>query len=169
MQTFDLEEVSVELTHKSERIEKHGEEEVLACDLDFRWEAPNTQLAMFSPTLRDSLYRREEEQGELLGDDDYKPVLRYPELGTLAWSTPAMEGAELVFHDVKKGKDLAFTGVRVHKFKLTPRGGGTVVVTFQAQVRPTGDEPGILTRLLLAHKVKVSVYKPQEAQTEGEE
>lgn len=54
---FELPEVTeVKLLHVNHRREFHGEEEVLAVDLNFEWETGNESLNKLDPALRTALY-----------------------------------------------------------------------------------------------------------------
>lgn len=54
---FALNEVTeVRLAHVNHRQEFHGEEKVLAVDLNFEWETSNEKLDLLDPALRTALY-----------------------------------------------------------------------------------------------------------------
>lgn len=145
---FSLEAAKVLLKHKNERLEKHGEDEVLVCDLDFTLEASNAVLAEFHPELRSSIYKRTESaQGELVDDPDHLIALRIPELEGARKFAGAMHKAELVFLRGSK-KHLVFSEAKVHKFAFDCKEGGTVIVHFQAQVHPDEGQSGKLSGLL---------------------
>jgi hypothetical protein len=100
---FEIAEGKVQLTNKNERIEKHGEEDVLACDLSFSWETDNGCLAMFAPDLKAALYRKaDERQGELPETKDAAHVtaLRFPSMAPFKWMGGDLLGGELCFHTV---------------------------------------------------------------------
>lgn len=144
---FSLIAAKVRLIHKNERLEKHGEEEVLACDLDFDFETSNAVLAEFSPELRSAFYKRPDSaQGEIIDDPEHLTALRCPELGVQKFSG-AMHKTELV---LLKGtrKHVVFAEAKVHKFSFNCKDGGTVLVGFRAQVHPDETQSGKLSGLL---------------------
>jgi len=145
---FSLDGAKVRLTHKNERLEKHGEVEVLACDLDFEYETSNAVLAEFHPVLRSQLYKRPESaQGELNEDPEHLTALRVPELGNHFKFAGSLEGAELVFSKGKKAH-VTFVEAKIHKFSFNLKEGGTVIVGFQAQEHPDEAQSGKLSGLL---------------------
>jgi hypothetical protein len=55
---FELLNQSAKIAHVNLREEKHGEEDVLACDLKIETKMSNTFLSKLQPGLRESLYER---------------------------------------------------------------------------------------------------------------
>jgi hypothetical protein len=154
---FSLEAAKVRLMHKNERLEKHGEDEVLACDLDFDYETSNAVLAEFHPELRSSVYKRPDDaQGELQEDPEHLTALRIPELGGHRKSEWSIPKAELVFLKGTR-KHLVFAEARIHKISFDCKEGGTVVVHFQAQVHPDEAQSGKLSGLLQEKHCLVSL------------
>lgn len=159
---FELSEVAAALTHKNERLEKMGEEDRLACDLTLQVEAANSILAHFSPTLRAGLYQKPEDgQGELVPDVDHLTKLRFPQFGVLHWNAGDLVGATLRFHiGVRDTSHLVFDDVKVNKYRIECKEGGTVVLTFRAQVYPTDAQSGKLSKLLVDKVCTISVTAP---------
>lgn len=160
---FTLEEQNASLISKSDRIEHHGEEKRLACDLDFSIEVANTALALFAPALRSCLYQRDQgAQVELPGTEDpqHTPSLRFPALGSLKWGAGELIGAELRFHGVNKKSDVVFDETKIHKYKIQCKEGGTVIITFQAQVRPDEHQAGRLSKFLQDKVCQITVTPP---------
>jgi len=126
---FELQEAACELVHKNDRIEKHGEEGVLACDLSFTFETNNDVLAMFAPSLKSALYMKDETtQGSLVNEDDHLTKLRFPALcggKAISWGAGELESAELKFHYGIGGRsDVVFEKSKIGKFKLECLEGG---------------------------------------------
>jgi hypothetical protein len=143
---FEITEGKVQLVHKNERLEKHGDEEVLACDLNFVWETGNGCLAMFAPDLRSALYKRlDDAQQELDPDPEHLTALRFPAMAPVKWMAGELIGADLTFHTGVK-TTFKIKGEKVCKFKLEPKEGGTVVVYFQVQCRPNEQQSGKLSK-----------------------
>ena len=159
---FEMTEANVELVHKVERKEKHWEEEVLACDLNFKWETSNGVLAMFAPELRHSLYKKPSDgQAELPGTDDpdHLTALRFPAMAPIKWLAGDLTGGLLTFHTgVKSMVKIDIT--RLHKFKLDPKEGGTVVVYFQIQCRPNEQQSGKLSKFYTDGACTITVTPP---------
>ena len=167
---FEAIEANMSLMHKNERIEKHGEEQILACDLRLEWETGNGVLAMFDPALRSALYRKDEDQGELIVDVDHLTVLKFAGLPSLKWVLGELVGAEVTFHAAVSKNDLVLEGCKVHKFRIDCKDGGTVVISFQVQAHPTELQSGKLSRILTDKLCQVSVIPPSgESHGDSEE
>lgn len=152
-----LEAAKVRLTHKNDRLEKHGEDEVLACDLDFEYDTGNQVLAFFGPGLRSALYKRPEgAQEELIADPEHLTDLRCPEMPGPHKLVGSMAKAELVFHRGQK-KHVVFAEAKIHKFSVACMDGGTVTVHFQAQVHPDEAQAGKLSGLLQDKHCQISI------------
>ena len=158
---FEVEQRDVQLVHKNDRIELNGEESVLACDLDFVWETDNGCLALFAPDLRSALYVKDASQGELVDDPSHLTHLRFSPLGRVKWDAGSLIGATLRFHGIDEKSDTVFEGVKVHKYRIEPKEGGTVVVSFQAQVHPSAKQSGRLSEFLQQKLVALSVVPPE--------
>ena len=160
---FSLKAAKVRLLHKNERIEMHGDVEVLACDLDFEHETNNGVLAEFSPVLRSMLYCRPEgEPQELPGvDPDKLTALREPALGGEFKFAGSIDKADLEFSKGKK-VSLAFSEVKVSKFLLLCSEGGTVKVRFQARVYPNSEQSGQLSGFLTDKHCLLTIRLPGE-------
>lgn len=148
---FELAKQSVKISHINSRLEMHGEEEVLAVDVKMSADVPNAMLDLLTPGLRQAIYDRGP-QADI--DDDHLTVVRFPSMPSFDWAA-GLEAAEFVIHTGKKADDIAFSA-DVNNLKLTPKDGGTVSITFRAQILPEPEEVGTLTGLL-GQKVKVTV------------
>lgn len=168
---FELEEANAVMTNMNVRLEKHGKEEVLACDLSLEYEMANTGLAMFSPALRSAFYQRSQgPQGELPGTDDadYMPSLRFPALSSHNWEAGELTGAELRFHygATEKGH-VVFEGAKIGKYRFNCKEGGTVLLQFKGQVLPTDVQMGKLSKILADKSCIISITPPK-AEPSGE-
>lgn len=156
---FILAQAKVHLTHKNDRIEAHGEEKILACDLGFQYETTNEVLEQFNPDLRGALYKRPDSpQGELTEDPKHMTALRLPEVGVLP--IDGREKGELKLGTGGK-KDMVLTDVTLTKFKLDCKEGGTVVVHFQAKAKPDEGQSGRLAGFLRDKHV-IASFTPAE-------
>jgi hypothetical protein len=74
---FELtESTTVMLTSVTNRVEKHGDEDIPAMSLGFKITTGNAILDKLSPTLRRTLYTKPEGQEDLPGVDEVLPLLR---------------------------------------------------------------------------------------------
>lgn len=167
---FELSEAACELHNKNDRLEKHGpNEEVLAMDLNFTYETNNSVLAMFSPSLRGCLYMADQPaEGALALSDDNLSKLRNPALGQgkkgFDWLVGELVGATLIFHKgIDEKSEIAFDEVKIGKYKLECREGGTVVVHFQAQLHPTTDKQMAFLSKALVNKICTLSITPPSA------
>jgi len=160
---FSLKKQSAKVAHVNLREEKHGDEPVLACDVEVTADVPNTFLSQLSPTLKASLYQAEGAQvgaqTPLIDDGTHLPVLLYPQLGRIAWELK-MPAAHVVLHGARKSEDVVLVA-DVNKLRLSPKEGGTVEIQFRCQFPPVPEQVGAVGAML-GRTVKVSV-KPNDA------
>jgi hypothetical protein len=146
---FDLDKQLVKLTNVNARMEKHGEDNVLAADIAIDARMPNEVLSMFSPTLKNAIYFRDESiQGELIDDKTHAPNLRNPKLGTLKWDDTFEHIQFRVHHGVRDEDDIVFSDSKIDHFKFTCQEGGTVVVSFRVQVHPNETDAAKLLTMI---------------------
>lgn len=155
---FNLAKQNAKVAHINIREEKHGEENVLAADLNITASVPNTFLEGLSPGLRASLYDNEKDGLDLDPENPHTVVLRYPQMSSFVWAGE-MAKALFTVHGAKKADDLGFTA-DINKLRLTPKDGGTVDIQFRVQIQPQPEDIGDITTYL-GQNVKVSV-KPSE-------
>jgi len=160
---FHWKKQAAKVSHINIRDEKHGEETVLAMDIKIQSDVVNDFLSYLSPTLKASLYAKEDGQGELIKDDAHLPHSLYPELGELKWEGE-MAGATVILHGKSKAEDLNLVG-DVNGLRLECCEGGTVSVTLRVQVVPTEEQASALV-LFSGKDAKVSI-RPKEAEAEG--
>ena len=152
---FELSNQMVKVAHVNLRAEKHGEEDVLACDLKFETKMPNTTLSTLNASLAGCLYERGQELD--LGDDHVTklrfPLIKYP----LQWQSE-ITGGKVTLHAPISEDDLVLFG-DVNELKLSPQDGGTVIVNFRVQFLPDGDQAARIPAML-GKMVEISVEKP---------
>lgn len=139
---FSLENQSVKLSSVNPRAEIHGTEKKPACDLKFEYAADNGELAHFAPDLRDALYKRPDDQEDLI-DPERLSVLRFPKMGAFKFETHG-KGYKLVLHYGIGGPSDVELSADIDGFKLLPQNGGTVIIMFRAVVHPEEGQMGIL-------------------------
>lgn len=156
---FDLQKKSCFLAHCNGRHEKHGEEDVLACDLKFKGDFDGDILAEFSPTLRSAMYAKKD-GGDLADQGSDTPTaVRFPNLVQPLKFTNEIVGATV---QLEYGlQTITFDTANVNEFKVECNEGGTVTVTFRVQARPTEEQ---LARLfaLLDTSVPITITPPEE-------
>lgn len=165
---FEITEGAVKLAHKNERLEKHGTEDRLACDLTFTWDTDNGALAMFAPSLKSALYEKQSVQGELVDDPSHLTHLKFAALGALKWDAGEITGAKLIFHGATgERSNMVIEGAKVNKYSLTPKEGGTVEIQFRAQVYPDEKQSGKLSKFLTQGLVTLSVVPAEPVEEVG--
>jgi hypothetical protein len=151
-----LEKQNVKIANLNLREEKHGTDDVLACDLKLTAKLPNDCLAELHPTLKWSLYDKPETT-DLAQDKTYMPILRYPKLGALDWSD-VIVGGTFIIHAPVSGQDLEFMA-DANKLTFEPQEGGTIYVGMRVQFLPKPEQVGLLSALL-GKEVEVSLQRP---------
>lgn len=131
------------------RTEKHGDDHVVAVDLSVRVMLSNDTLVLFSPTLKSSLYMKDESpQMELDSDPHHLTVLKNPKMGAIKWDE-AHEHARAVVHFGASGiDDIVFGDAKVNKFVIQAKEGGSYELGYRIQSHPTEEEIARLTTVL---------------------
>lgn len=163
---FELNQQNAKIAHVNLREEKHGEDDVLACDLKVEAKMSNTFLSQLHPTLRESLYERGPQLALDIADNPL-PKLRFPLLVTpLKWEGK-IQGGKVTLHAPVSDDDLVVFA-DVDELRLSPQDGGTIIVVFRAKFRPDGDQASRLP-FLLGKLVEISVQKPtaEESKSPG--
>jgi hypothetical protein len=138
--SFQLESVTeVKLTHVNHRQEFHGEEMVLAVDLNFEWETSNEKLDLLDPALRTSLYfnaaagEGQEALPEVLA---ILPNLRLPHLNGGKFKYRGNDkfkgydfGLDYGLGDEQSNVD--FPDCAVGKWEIETKEGGSIVLRWQ--------------------------------------
>ncbi len=163
---IELNEIDVRLIHKNDRLEKHGDDDVLACDLEFTWETNNDQLALFDPTLRADLYAADpnldrKKGGEIPGVETSLTLLKHPQVSVYKWDGHEIVGGKFMIHGIVSGKDMEFGLANINKWRIEPMQGGTVIIKFRVQVIPEKKQRGQLMDLLETGTASVSVIPPE--------
>lgn len=119
------------LASVSNRIEKHGDEDVPAVSIAFEVEAANTLLDVIDPELRHSLYKAVDDQEQLPGVEPATPVLRCNSFDKHALTT-SHEGWTLAVDDsIDESTPMVFGGCKVDKFTVDAKQGGSIVLRFR--------------------------------------
>ena len=134
---FELQEQSVKLANLNLRQELHGESHVTAADLKFELKSDADILAMFSPALKDSLFKKKE---DLAGGT---LELKNPQLKPPLSLEYELKGIDFTVHYGAKS-EMHFENADVDSFKIEPAEGGAVTVTFRVAIHPSGAQIGKL-------------------------
>lgn len=139
---FEYERQLTRITHINVGQEKHGNQDVNAMDIDLRYTTGNQVLAMFSPTLKSTLFEKDDSNGEIDPDENHLTALKHPKMGPIKWDE-TYENASATVHIGASGKaDITFGDCKVRKFVIEPKQGGTVVVSYQVRCHPTDEQIG---------------------------
>ena len=127
-----LPETAVDLLHFAPRIEKHGDEEVLAGTLKIAWRTDSFVLAEFGARLRDALYWHDP-AGSSLSKSELEQVfaapvnLRCPEIAkTIALKHELVGALVTIPYGVRS--EIRLDGAKVDRFTVEPHEGGSVTV-----------------------------------------
>lgn len=118
------------LTAVTNRVEKHGDEDVPAVSLQVSIETANTLLDSIDPTLRGALYTpKPDAEPELDGVEPSTPVLRCNSVDRMTLTTKH-EGWTLAIDAGIEGdvEPMTFGGVKVDKLSVEPKQGGSIVL-----------------------------------------
>lgn len=149
------------------RAEKHGPEEVPACDLKIETDQPNSVLAFFGSQLLDSLYWRAETteapaQAEL---EEVEPIAEKPNLRNPRLAGPFSvdyEGAGYTLRiewGIDESTEIAIYDARINAITIDPKEGGSVTVKLRAQF---GVDEKLAGRLgvMIGREVTMSIEPP---------
>lgn len=144
---FQLDKQTVKLSNFNARSELNGETRKPAADISCSAQLPNTILDSFHPSLRLFLYSppANPDLAEQ-ADPEAATALRMPLLGLpLDWSL-VLENRKLTI-DYGLGDEksnIVLVECKVHKFKITPQNGGSVLVAWQISAHPDAATAGWL-------------------------
>lgn len=103
---FGLQKQNAKLTSVNPRAEIHGTDKVMAADLKFDVKMSNDVLSLFDPSLKSSLYKKQDAsgQGDLINEPGRLPALKFPLMGPVKWGKD-FSGYEVVVHYGISGKE----------------------------------------------------------------
>jgi hypothetical protein len=144
---FQLDKQTVKLSNFNARSELNGETRKPAADISCSAQLPNSILDSFDAALRQFLYMppANPDLAEQ-ANPDAATALRLPLLGLpLDWSL-VLENRKLTI-DYGLGDEksnIVLVECKVHKFKITPQNGGSVLVAWQISAHPDAATAGWL-------------------------
>lgn len=110
------------------RVEKHGDDDVPAVSLQLSIETANTILDQIDPAIRQALYKAVDGQEQLPGIDPSTPVLRCNSFDKITL-TQAHEGWTLeIDNSIDEAAPMVFGGVKVDKLRVDAKQGGSIVL-----------------------------------------
>lgn len=130
---FQLTDVTeAKLATVTNRIEKHGDEDKPAVTLGLEVTAANTLLDLIDPKIREALFKPVEGQEDLPGVERSTPVLRCNAFDRHTLET-SHEGWTLnVDESFDESDPMIFGSVKVDKFSVEAKQGGSIVLRFRA-------------------------------------
>lgn len=168
---FELEDFTpAKLCSINARSEKHGPDELHpAVDLKFQLDAPNTILSHLDGALLSSLYHKSEAGGQggqqsLDGVDEAVnlPNLRFPFMGTIKWAKEYAGYTLTIEHGLGGASDIQLLDCKVNEFRINPKEGGTVELSFRVQCSTNLTEKTMgKLALLVQHEVPTMLEAPE--------
>lgn len=168
---FELEDFTpVKLCSINARSEKHGPDELHpAVDLKFQLDAANTILSHLDGALLSSLYHKSEAGGQggqqsLDGVDEAVnlPNLRFPFMGTIKWAKEYAGYTLTIEHGLGGASDIQLLDCKVNEFRINPKEGGTVELSFRVQCSTNLTEKTMgKLALLVQHEVPIMLQAPE--------
>lgn len=123
--------IEATLASVTNRVEKHGDDDMPAVSLGIVIEAANTMLDQIDPNIRQALYKAVDDQKQLPGVEPATPVLRCNSFDTVALTT-THEGWTLHVDDsLDEQNPMQFGGCKVDKFKVDAKQGGSIELRFR--------------------------------------
>jgi hypothetical protein len=123
-----LEFTEAHVASVTNRTESHGDEKVPAVSIGLELTAANTILDQIDPKLREALYKAVDGQDQLPGVEPATPVLRCNSIDRAVLPT-SHEGWTLQVDDgIDESEPMTFGSVKVDKFSVEPKQGGSIVL-----------------------------------------
>ena len=156
-----LEPIEAKLTSVTNRVERHGDQEVPAISLGFCIASANALLDKINPTLRHALYKAVEGQDQLPGVEPSTPLLRAKGIDTcnLAGS---FEGWTLnIEHGFDAEDPITLGGIKLDKMKVEPMEGGSVKLYFRCGTSDVEPEDAGLLWSKNGQEVSITLTAPK--------
>lgn len=162
---LELTKVKALLVNVNPRAELHGEEPKPAGDLQIHLDTSNDNLAMFHPALKSLLYHWDEQMGGDLvdvaqkdKDKHYAPHVRIPKMAPIKYDDEVIGAKVIVHYGVKS--EIALDLCKVGPFKIEPKQGGTVSLSFRIQAHPDEKQFGKLCSMV-GNDIEITVESPK--------
>ena len=169
MSQFVLEDHEASIDNLNLRIQRHGEDRVLAADIKFQITTSNDILDQFGPDLKKDLFRKpgKGEQQTLEGIGAGLTAVKHPEL-TLKGLAHEFSGYELeVGGLLGESEPIVLVDSKVKRFTIDPKEGGSVVLGFTVSAEVESEDVADLSDAFIRGTVRVSL-SPGKASGEAE-
>jgi hypothetical protein len=147
--------------------EKHGKEGKLGIDISFHLQTGNGALDMLEKGLKESLFRKASkgEQLDLVEGSDGLVALKFPTLQPLKLEGEFL-GYEVYIDGLLEGTEqISLIDVKLKDFVIAPIEGGSVGLSFKAQLPATGEELGQIVDAWMNKGIRLTLV-PTEQQEE---
>jgi hypothetical protein len=151
------------LASVTNRVERHGDDDVQAVSFGLKFTAANTILDAISPTLRQALYMEVEGQASIEGVEPTTPKLRSAQIEQ-ASIAGSFDGWTLnIDHGIDEHEPISFGACRVDKFRVAPKEGGTVELSLRVGTSDIDAERLGVVGMKLGQGISVTLIKPERA------
>ena len=160
---FSLTDQQTKITSFTPRMEKHGDENVLAGTLKCETTCHSSVLDNFDKSLRKLLYRKPApgEQADLpLGDSDGLTARKLPQLLPLKWDEDFPGYKIAIQSGLALDEIIKLDDVEIHGFAFEALDGGSVTVRWSANFNQDGRTSGKLCQLI-QETVELSLMPPE--------
>ncbi|MDQ0082886.1 hypothetical protein J2W35_003245 [Variovorax boronicumulans] len=168
-----LEPTTVKLSNVQTRVEKHGDEEVMAIDLAVAWNTNNRSLTAIQKQLRNALFCNlaqeiDSPQAEMDLPVDEMPNVRVPGMDYPVKLDFQQIGARVeVAYGIDETTAIVLQLCKVHKFRITPIEGGSAEVKFAISSASEIDDHIIGTLSVLQQRdISIQLTMPEVEQPE---
>lgn len=164
---LDLKASPATFSNLNTRIERHGDERVLAADAKFEVAASNEILDSIDPSLRGDFFRKpgKGEQQDLPIDAKHAlTAVKHPALSGPHKLSTEFEGAVLtIAGELDMTDPLVLHDVKVKKLEFDTVEGGSVHLRFTASANIDADELAELSQFLVRENVVVTLTPAEKA------
>lgn len=160
---FKLDKHESAISNVNQRIERHGDERQLAADVKFTLSAGNDLLDSIDPELKKALFRRPSkgEQQDIPGIGQALTAVKFPNLEPQRLSIE-LTGYELeIDNQLDIGESIVLVDVKLKKFVIEPKEGGSVELSFTASANVDADEIAELSEALVRENVRLTATPPR--------
>ena len=149
------------------RIERHGEDRVLAADLRLTVSVSSDQIDSIEPRLCESLFRAPGpgDQQPLIGPQSLT-ALKHPLLKPVQLSQE-FTGYEATIANIGDGEGLFLADVKLKKFVIAPKEGGSAEISFTLSTEVDRDELADMAEFLVTEDVSLSLTPPKQSANDG--
>lgn len=161
MSHFELSDHSASIANVNNRIQRNGDERQLAADIKFSLSAANNVLDSFDPSLRRDLFRKPK--------GDVKELIPLVSDGLTEVKHTCLEPLKLnheftgyevqIDGHLDQTTPIILVDVKLKKFVIKPREGGSVDITFTASMGIDSGEAAELLDALIRGDIRLSLSR----------